>query len=92
MRQQGSKDNTEAIKIGIMDSDKTCKIGELKLSEDDLLVAEHLKTGYHKSVNNSNPALKNEETFAEPLKEGDTIALYRVNDEQYIIIGKLVCL
>lgn len=90
MRQQGSTNNPASIQIGTMESATTCSIGKLKLYEDDLLVAEHLKTGFHKSVNNITPSLQNNDTFIKPIKAGDTVALYRVSDELYIILERLV--
>lgn len=90
MRQQGSKSNPASIQIGTMESATTCSIGKLKLSDDDLLVAEHLKTGFHKSVNNYTPSLQSDITYVEPLKAGDTVALYRISDELYIILERLV--
>jgi hypothetical protein len=92
MRQQGSKGNPASIQIGTMESATTCSVGRLKLSDDDLLVAEHLITGFHKSVNNNDPSLQNNDTFVQPLKAGDMVALYRVNDELYIILERLVSL
>ena len=63
MRQQGRKDNTPPIQIGIMESADTCAIGKLKLSGSDLLIAEHLKTGYHYAVDNETPSKKDKNTF-----------------------------
>lgn len=80
MREQGKKDNTAPIQIGLMESQTVCALGSLKLSGSDLLVAEHLKTGYMKSDN----------TPAEPLKQGDKVAVYRVSDEIYMILERLV--
>jgi hypothetical protein len=92
MRQQGGKDNTAPIQLGIMESSTVCSIGKLKLSGEDLLVAEHLKTGYHKAINNEIPSQKDDSTFVKPLTKGDQVALYRINDELYIILGRLVSL
>lgn len=90
MRTEGSKDNPNSIQIGEMSSATECRIGELKLSAEDLLIAEHLKTGYHFAVNYDNPSLKDETTFSEGLKKGDLVAIYRVNEEIYIILERLV--
>ncbi len=90
MRQQGGKDNTPPIQLGIMDSPTSCSIGKLKLSGEDLLAVEQLKTGYHKAVNNLTPSQKDDSTYVKPLAKGDKIALYRMNDELYIILGRLV--
>lgn len=90
MRNEGKKDNTAPIQIGIMENATTCSIGKLKLSGDDLLIAEHLKTGYHCAVDNNTPSKKDKNTFVEGLKKGDKVAIYRMSDELYIIIGRLV--
>lgn len=80
MRQEGGKDNIEPVKVGIMDSPTSCSIGKLKLARDDLLIAEHLVTGYQKT----------KEEHVSPLRKGDQVAIQRVNDELYIILERLV--
>lgn len=90
MRNEGKKDNTAPIQIGVMTGETSCKIGKLTVSGNDLLIAEHLKTGYHYAVDDSKPSKKDKETFIEPLKSGDKVAVYRVSDEQYIILERLV--
>lgn len=90
MRTEGGKDNTAPIQIGVMDSPTVCSIGKLKLSGSDLLIAEHLKTGYHYAVDNNTPSKKDKNTFIGALKKGDRVAVYRINDELYIILERLV--
>lgn len=90
MRNEGGKDNTAPIQLGIMDSATDCSIGKLKLSGDDLLIAEHLKTGYHYAVDNNTPSKKDKTTFVGGLKKGDKVAAYRISDELYIILERLV--
>lgn len=90
MRTEGSKDNTAPIQIGIMDSPTSCSIGKLKLSGSDLLIAQHLKTGYHYAVNNDTPSKKDKNTFVGALQKGDKVAVYRISDELYIILERLV--
>lgn len=80
MRNEGKKDNTAPIRIGVMADASSCRVGSLILSGGDLLVAEHLKTGYQKDKN----------TFVAPLKGGDKVAVYRISDELYIILERLV--
>lgn len=90
MRSEGKKDNTAPIQIGEMTGADSCRIGKLQLSGSDLLTAEHLKTGYHCAVCRDDPAKKDEDTFVGPLKSGDKVAVYRVDDECYIILERLV--
>lgn len=90
MRSEGKKDNTAPIQIGEMTGAESCRIGKLQLSGSDLLIAEHLKTGYHCAVCGGDPAKKDADTFVEPLRVGDKVAVYRVDDERYIILERLV--
>ena len=90
MRTEGGKDNPASIQIGIMEGPSVCSIGELKLSGSDLLVAEHLKTGYHCAVDDATPSKKDKTTFVGALQAGDMVAAYRVSDELYMILGRLV--
>ena len=66
-------------RIGEMTGPTSCRIGKLLLSGSDLLIAEHLTTGYQA-----------EKRFVEPLKQGDTVAVYRTGEERYIILERLV--
>lgn len=90
MRNEGQKDNAAPIQIGVMTGATSCKVGKLPLSGDDLLIGEHLKTGYHCAVYDDEPSKKDRKTFIEPLKSGDKVAVCRVNDEKYIILERLV--
>lgn len=80
MRNEGKKDNAAPIQIGVMTGAESCRIGRLKLSGGDLLIAEHLRTGYQ----------KDKDAFVGPLQEGDTVAACRISDELYIILERLV--
>lgn len=83
IRLEGSKNNPASIQIGVMNSSISCSIGELSLSSEDLLIEEHLTTGYYTK--------KEDKTyFVDKLKQGDLVAVYRFSDTKYIIIGKLV--
>lgn len=90
MRNEGKKDNTAPIQIGIMDSPTSCSIGKLQLSGGDLLMAEHLKTGYYYAVDDAKPSKKDKTTFIGGLQKGDKVAVYRISDELYIILERLV--
>lgn len=90
MRGEGRKDNPAPVQIGVMTGPDSCRVGKLVLSGGDLLMAEHLKTGYHFAVSGEEPSRRDKDTFAEPLKGGDTVAVCRVSDERYIILERLV--
>ena len=55
-----------------------------------MLMAEHLKTGYHCAVDGSSPSKKDKTTFIGALRAGDKVAAYRVSEELYIILERLV--
>lgn len=90
MRNEGKKDNTAPIQVGEMTGAESCRFGKLELSSEDLLIAEHLKTGYHHAVYDNMPSKKDKNTFIEPLKSGDKVAGCRISDELYIILERLV--
>lgn len=90
MRNEGKKDNPPPVQVGIMQDSKSCLAGELLLSSEDLLAAEHLTTGYHYAVNGKEPPLKDKSTFIEPLKKDDYVVLLKLNSEKYIILERLV--
>ena len=88
MREQGAVNNPASLQLGEMTSAKTCKIGDLKLDADDLLIAQHL-TDYEIKIDiesKENTKIK----VRGALKKGDLVLVQRMSDEQYVIIEKLV--
>jgi hypothetical protein len=83
MQQQGS--SPSMVFITTMDTQKSCKVNELMLDGDDLIIAEHLKTGYYKQNGDTMQ-------FVEPIKANDTVLIVKINNEQYAIIERLVSL
>lgn len=81
IREQNKIANT--IRIGKMKEDKICAIGDLELSGDDLLVAEYLKTGYYTEE-------QGKQVYIHPLQKGDLVGVCKVDQERYIIVGRLV--
>jgi hypothetical protein len=75
--QTGSSDN---IFIAIMDSSRSCTVNGLKLTSTDLLIAEHLTTGWYKDAY----------TQIEPLKQGDTVVVVRLSETKYAILERVV--
>lgn len=94
MRKQGAVKNPASLQLAEMTSATTCKIGDLKLEADDLLIAEHL-TDYEIDIESD---LEAQTTTASQhaikvhgaLKKGDLVLIQRMSDEQYVIIEKLV--
>ena len=76
---RGSKE----IIITTMKTAKTCNVNNLPLEEDDLYIAEHLKTGYMVPDGETYKVIK-------PLKAGDVVLMIKVNEEKYAIVERLV--
>lgn len=94
MRQQGAVKNPASLQLAEMTSATTCKIGDLKLEADDLLIAEHL-TDYEIEIESdleapTTTASQHTIKVHAALKKGDLVLIQRMSDEQYIIIEKLV--
>lgn len=73
--------NSESLKIGVMKSKDTCEIGSLILDRDDLYIASHLLERIR---------IDSEDGYLEPLKAGDLVVLYRLNDEKYLLLERVV--
>jgi hypothetical protein len=80
---QELSEKSPAVFMTVMDTASTCTVNELPLDADDLLIAEHLKTGWYSQ---EGATMK----YIEPLKAGDTVLVFKINDEQYAIIERLV--
>lgn len=88
MREQGAVKNTAPLQLAEMTSATSCKIGDLKLDADDLLIPEHLTEHEIKIDTETTKNMKIKAHGA--LKQGDIVLIYRLSDEQYVIIEKLV--
>jgi hypothetical protein len=75
-----SKNQSNIIFKGTMTSPTTCRINKLILDRDDLLIAEHLTTGWYKSVSER----------VEPLKSGDIVIVIRLDETTYAILERVV--
>lgn len=97
MRSQGAVYNSPGLRIGVMTSGNTCKIGNLDLDADDLYIAEHLlykqcyKVDERVTVSNTHAvSYEDRSKYLEPLKSGDMVLAYQINDDKYVIIEKIV--
>jgi hypothetical protein len=80
MQAQGAKNNSAEVTTAVMTGPRSCKVGELPLSGTDLLIEEHLLLRI---------PLGNEQ-FLEPLKKGDIVAITRLSEDCYAILGRMV--
>lgn len=82
MMQQQSKSHS-VIAITVMDTATTCRFNELPLDAEDILIADHLKTGWYKKNGDSMQ-------YIEPVKAGDTVLIVKLSEELYAIVERLV--
>lgn len=80
MQTQGAKSNSAEVTTAVMTGPRSCKLGDLPLSGSDLLIEEHLLLRIPLG----------EKEFLEPLKKGDIVAITRLSEDCYAILGKLV--
>lgn len=71
--------NADGIKRGVVTGNSSIQVEELKLESDDYLLPCYLKYGY-----------MSEGKFVPPLQNGDNVLLYRMSDELYIVLERLV--
>ncbi len=81
-------DSSPMIAQTTMNGPTSCNFNDLQLDEDDLLIAEHLRTGYVKKVTQTNGVIETE--YAEPLKKGDIVIIMRVSDDKFAILERMV--
>lgn len=80
MRKQGMKDAEKGVFLAEMVSSEECRCGQIILERDDLLIAEHLLTGYVDIDGNK----------VLPLKKGDAVLCKRLSEEKYAIIERVI--
>lgn len=102
MRSQGSKDNPETIKIGVMLSPNSVKLDDLTLLPEDLYIADYLMAGYvyplvTPYVTDSSFGEWREATNrtsqavrSEGLKAGDKVAIQKLDNNMYLIFARVV--
>ena len=103
MREQGAVKNPASLQLGEMTSATSCKVGDLKLPEHltdyeikidvenkGTLTAPTTTNAQHKheveNLTSKNTKIK----VHGALKKGDIVLIYRLSDEQYAIIDKMV--
>lgn len=93
MRDEGAVNNSSGIQLGVMTGPKSCRIGNLALTEQDLCFLDKSISAVASKVSGHCPAdgeLKDKSAYLPALAAGDTVALYRLSDSKYLVIGKVV--
>lgn len=99
IRKEGARNNPPSIFIGEMTSKNECAIGSLSLDKEDLLFAEHLTKKIVSEIDIkaddkkvSKTGINDKSKYIEPLKKGDKVLLYKVSEEKYVVIERVVSL
>lgn len=71
------------IYLATMKSENSCKLNNITLDHDDLLIAEHLTTGYIRKEGF-------EYVEISKLNPGDMVLVLKLNDEKYVIVERLM--
>lgn len=89
---ESKKHNSESLKVGKMRSATTCEVGGLVLEKEDLYIADHLINPPCIEVNISidNGIITDKSKYMKPLKAGDLVVLYRLSDEKYLLLERVV--
>lgn len=80
------------IQLGVMTSANSLDIGGLTLTNADLMFNEVLVKPVASAVsgNVSNSSFTDKTTYIAPLKAGDVVAVKRMSDSLYIVLGRMV--
>lgn len=99
IRKEGARNNPHSLFIGEMTSKNECAIGSLSLDKEDLLFAEHLTKRVVSELDIkaddkgvSKTGTNDKCKYIEPLKKGDKVLLYKVGEEKYVVIERVVSL
>lgn len=92
MQKKTSNSNKSPFSYAVMTSANACKMGTIALDADDLLIPDYLVNGYIKGtyIKVTDHAIDTDYEEVKPLKAGDEVVLARINDGQYMIIGRVV--
>lgn len=78
------RESSNNLYMTTMDTAKTCTVNNLKLTEEDLLISEHLTSKYLLEYADGTC------TYSEPIQAGDTVLVVKINDSLFAILERLV--
>lgn len=89
-----ASDQTADLQLAQMTGPTACKIGNLELTKDDLLFAEHLLKTVCTKVTETAPGgggkCTDQSTYLSALKAGDTVLIRQMSDSKFLVIEKVV--
>lgn len=82
------------IKLAVMISPNSCKVGNLTLNAEDLLFSDRLLSTTCTKVTETAPdgggTCTDKSTYISALKAGDTVAVFQISDSQFLVLGRMV--
>lgn len=93
MREQGERNNPTGIQLATMTSANTAMLGNMPLYAQDLLFSDRLIMPTATAVAGHCPAdgeLTDKSAYLPALKAGDIVAVYHVNDQKFLVLGRMV--
>ena len=89
--EKSGKEMNGQIQLAEMTGPTSCRIGKLELSSEDLLFSDRLLSKIAINVAGKCPAGGAlQASYLPALKTGDMVAVYRISDTQYLVLGKMV--
>lgn len=82
IRRQSASAGAPGIEMAVMKGPTTLMLGDMEITAENLMFAEILLNPLVTKVDGEGHLL--------PLKAGDTVAVQRMSDALYIVLGKLV--
>jgi hypothetical protein len=80
MVKQGNKENEKGVFLGVVGENLSVDIGDIVIEKEDLVISQHLLTGYKAADGETVPAAE----------KGDLVLLKRLSDEKYAVITKVI--
>jgi hypothetical protein len=91
---RGSNGSGSGIKLAVMTGPTSCKIGNLELSATDLLISDRLLSSLCTKVSETAPSgggtCTDKSSYLSALKAGDTVAVYQLSDEKFLVLERMV--
>ena len=82
------------LKLAVMTGPNTCKIGNLNLTAQDLMFADHLLQAKCTKVKETAPGggglCTDQSAYLPALAAGDTVLVYQLSDDRFLILERMV--
>lgn len=91
---QGSAGTGEGIQFAVMTGPRSCRKGNMELSEEDLVIASHLLRQSATAVSMTAPAgggtCTDRSSYLPALEAGDVVAVYQISEEKFLVLERVV--